>query len=191
MFGPAGAWCWIDDGDLGGNLARFFGFYIVLWGIMVYLTFIYIIVIFKYRKTSRSPQLLGRIGLFLIALVILESPGTVNRIQNWIQPDSTIYWLYCLHAFCVPLQGFVNCLIYGYTLPVMRTHLKELFGRTKKVRGKRWSRSFGSRTFETEIVAQVEAEEYHHSLGYIPSITAINENLYSESNLEDLHIEHY
>ncbi len=51
-----------------------------------------------------------------LALVLIWTLPTVNRVADMVDPKGTLagqYWLDAAHAFCVSADGFVNSLAYA------------------------------------------------------------------------------
>lgn len=117
-----GNWCWI-----GGNysLFRMYLFYGLVWAIFLYNVICYSIVGYKIsqmskflndtqhamktrKHTSRFVlKTLVYMGAFLINWVF----STANRIQALVDPTPS-YFLNLLQCITLPLQGFMNALIY-------------------------------------------------------------------------------
>eukprot|EP01119_Soliformovum_irregulare_P016819 TRINITY_DN4921_c0_g1_i1.p1 TRINITY_DN4921_c0_g1~~TRINITY_DN4921_c0_g1_i1.p1 ORF type:complete len:345 (-),score=37.65 TRINITY_DN4921_c0_g1_i1:30-1037(-) len=121
LFTDAGIWCWIVANPA---YYRFIFFYCILWIVFVYNVYVAIMISLSLRR-ERGSMIYGSAGpvssnsiqmtfrWLLIAYFLAWLPGTINRIQNIFSPEP-IFWLYALHAFCVPLQGFFDALIYGF-----------------------------------------------------------------------------
>jgi len=65
----------------------------------------------------KSEELRGRafrrMRLYLLVFMLCIGVGAINRIQNFIAPDSPLFWLNIFDASISPLQGFLNSLVYG------------------------------------------------------------------------------
>ncbi|KAJ1549764.1 hypothetical protein HK096_010588 [Nowakowskiella sp. JEL0078] len=77
-------------------------------------------------QDSTMRRFSNRTSAYILAFVIIWTPGTVNRIQNIIEPTHAIYSLFVLHAICLPIGGFMEASI--WFAPVItkyiRKHLK-------------------------------------------------------------------
>jgi len=54
-----------------------------------------------------------RLAAYPIIFVIVWIPTFINRIQNAIDPMNPSYVLYFLTAVVLPLNGFLNAIVYG------------------------------------------------------------------------------
>jgi len=119
LLGSADLWCWID----GAWWVRAIFFYIPLVVILTYIAVIYVIVSHTLSKENswadseieedRSQSILITFRWYLLSLAICWLPAIINRAQNALS-DERWPWLFGMHAFLVPLQGFFNALIYGF-----------------------------------------------------------------------------
>jgi len=124
-FGDAGNWCWIQDDDGAYRFALFYG---PLWVLMSINIMIYINVIFRKGRTS---VLVRKVTLYILVFIIVWTPGTFYRLDQFLTGDAPT-WLALLHTAISPLQGFLNCFIYGWSMPQLRDRYKDvLFNRNK------------------------------------------------------------
>ncbi len=127
-YGPTGAWCWIYADDLTGKVLRFVCYYCPLWFAIGYNTFAYVSVIRFLRRvellansinsTSESQprfemKAISKLGWYPSILIFTHAFGTINRIQNWVQPHSPQLWLFILHTITSSSMGLLNCIAYG------------------------------------------------------------------------------
>ncbi|KAJ3123509.1 hypothetical protein HK098_001856 [Nowakowskiella sp. JEL0407] len=131
VYTDATLWCWI-----GGKYQsyRLYFFYIWLWAIFLWNLVIYIYVgsslLSSQRKLANygakdgesssepwQPSASMRIyirktSFFILAFFLNWLWGSVNRIQNMIDPLHPIFALFLMHAIFTPLQGFLNFIAY-------------------------------------------------------------------------------
>jgi len=129
-FGDAGLWCWINPEKSG--LYRFAFFYGPLGIIFIYNGVVYCLVSWilntENKKISRVIEekkehtIQTTFRWFLLAFFFCWLPAVANRIQNSLQPDRPLFWLYCLHGSFTPLQGFFDALIYGFNDELRRNY---------------------------------------------------------------------
>jgi hypothetical protein len=126
-YGPSGSWCWIEANDLEGKILRFICYYFPLWFTIGYNSFAYVSVIRFLRRVqllansmnenASQPRFemkaISRLGWYPSILIITHSFGTVNRIQNWVEPHKPIFFLFLLHVITSSSMGLLNCLAYG------------------------------------------------------------------------------
>jgi len=128
-LGDADLWCWILPGQ---DAYRFGMFYIPLSLVIVYNVITYFMVT---RKLKKEQKLIVKVmednndhtiqtsfRWFLLVLLVCWVPAIANRIQNYLYPNSPIFWLYCLHGFFSPLQGLLNSVIYGFNDELRRNY---------------------------------------------------------------------
>eukprot|EP01089_Gocevia_fonbrunei_P000930 TRINITY_DN10903_c0_g1_i1.p1 TRINITY_DN10903_c0_g1~~TRINITY_DN10903_c0_g1_i1.p1 ORF type:complete len:396 (-),score=31.02 TRINITY_DN10903_c0_g1_i1:140-1327(-) len=152
QYGPAGPWCWIQSDDSEGDIFRFVFFYIPLWLSATFLTLVYLRVSCTVSKKN-ADNIPHRVSLYLLIFLFCYTPGTINRIQNWVSPEPW-FWLECLQATTDPLQGFLNCLIYGWTTPILFQRMKaggKKVGHMLHDNGLPWPEDDGSYTSVSEF----------------------------------------
>eukprot|EP00245_Coleochaete_scutata_P003058 TRINITY_DN1436_c0_g2_i1.p1 TRINITY_DN1436_c0_g2~~TRINITY_DN1436_c0_g2_i1.p1 ORF type:complete len:317 (+),score=43.52 TRINITY_DN1436_c0_g2_i1:235-1185(+) len=142
-YGPAGAWCWVQNETLSGKLLRFVTFYLPLWAAIIFNGSIYFQVIRMLNFTVRmaagmsdrsklnesvkiDPRTMTKWGYYPVILIACWAFGTINRIQAFVEPSQPVFWLYCLHIATGSLMGLVNAVAYGLNASVRRT-LREKF----------------------------------------------------------------
>lgn len=62
-----------------------------------------------------------------------HSPGSVNRILELVL-GREYEWLEVAQASISPLQGFFNCIVYGWTIPALRDRYMDILARRKSKR---------------------------------------------------------
>lgn len=153
-YGPTGAWCWIEGDDLTGKILRFACYYAPLWFAIGYNVYAYYCVI----RTLRRVQLLAnsmradanqpkfemkavsRLGWYPSILIFTHIVGTVNRIQNWLRPQSPVFWLFVSHTATSSLLGFLNSIAYGFNRAVRSQWHASLSGFRDRIRHRRTGR---------------------------------------------------
>jgi Slime mold cyclic AMP receptor len=124
-IGDAVIWCWIDSSVAHLRISCF---YAVLLIIGVYNIVMFSISIRSLRNLSGlSTPVPGqsinedivksyakKAVLHIVAFFFVWVWGSINRIQNLVDPSEPVLALYALHAFFTPLQGFLNSTIYFY-----------------------------------------------------------------------------
>jgi len=141
MFNGANLWCWIapfPEGCVGAECTRgvdahvyqWAFFYAPLWGLMLFVAGAMIAVYQKvYTQEKRTSKMLNRKSrkeafaksqrvanqalLYVSAFYLTWLFGTINRTYQTIHDSSTFTLVY-LHAIFVPMQGFLNFLVYMY-----------------------------------------------------------------------------
>jgi len=116
-----GAWCWLDAAPKYARFVFLYAFvYFVVVSIIVINTIICINFRFHYEFSpskvakNRIKNIYKRLVVYPIAFLILWIPSIANRISQAVQPNE-IYVLVLLQAIFLPLQGFVDALVYGFT----------------------------------------------------------------------------
>jgi len=125
-YGNTAAWCWIyveEDSPTIGQLWRFFLFYLPLWGAVVFNGYTYYISnramkgLFLSNDDQQIPKkyrnLMRRLNAYPLILAGCWFFATINRIQNAINPQNPLFWLYMLQVVGRSLQGTLNAIAYG------------------------------------------------------------------------------
>jgi hypothetical protein len=126
-YGDSGTFCWLRTSAM-----RFGTFYIELFIIFVIVIVLYVLVLKVLRDQARVAKVIGsargeseaeaarrhsmegKIKAYVLVFIILWLPAIINRLHQ-LFADRPEFWLVLLHSVCVPLQGFVNSLIYAST----------------------------------------------------------------------------
>jgi len=110
-YGYNGAWCFIHDPK--GIFPLFY--YVPL--IIVFLINLVILVLVRVKISKHSQSAVAKmnvlVSFYLLAFVTSQFFAVLNTIQGALAPQSPIFILYILHATFQPLQGFLNCIVYG------------------------------------------------------------------------------
>ncbi|PIK35738.1 putative cyclic AMP receptor-like protein A isoform X2 [Apostichopus japonicus] len=126
-YGPAGAWCWIQEGS---DVWRFVIWYIPLFITIGVLFVLYLMIIYKVNRqdgrwvgsynpdNERQRQILKEyirpLKAYPLIFLLLSIFPLINRMQNaFSKSGDPVFALSLLHAASSPLQGFVNAVVYG------------------------------------------------------------------------------
>jgi hypothetical protein len=127
--------CWIrvNSGNyLTGTLLRFGLFYIPLWIVICYTTWVYYLMI-KNIKSLRSSSIVSgsfaesavtKLWLYPGTLIICWLPDSIYVIIEVFDPEFKNLFLYCLSLGLNAGLGFFNALAYGYTPEVRDSILR-------------------------------------------------------------------
>lgn len=67
-------------------------------------------------ETNPDAWLYARVAfLFFCALLISWVPSSVNRLYSIANPDKLVFWLNYIETLVLPLQGFLNAVVYVIT----------------------------------------------------------------------------
>lgn len=122
-LGDAGTWCWIK---LGLDGYRFGLYYIPLFLVLIGNAVLYYIIMRGMRDSNLSDAVNFRLRLYLIVFVALRISSAANRLQESADPEHPQFWLYFIHSFASPLQGFANAMVYGFTVKVRQQYRRVL-----------------------------------------------------------------
>ncbi len=120
VYGETNLWCWINDKNEWLRFAFFYLFLILAWIHNAY-TLNSISTSIKHRSQSNSQNtglnfadeiIQSRLRQYLLVFIVSWFFGLLNRFVELVTGD------YCfatsvLHAFFVPLQGFMNAICFG------------------------------------------------------------------------------
>eukprot|EP00270_Netrium_digitus_P019582 TRINITY_DN7753_c0_g1_i4.p1 TRINITY_DN7753_c0_g1~~TRINITY_DN7753_c0_g1_i4.p1 ORF type:complete len:303 (-),score=44.91 TRINITY_DN7753_c0_g1_i4:53-961(-) len=140
-YGPAGAWCWVQNETMAGKVLRFLTFYVPLWGAILFNGYVYFQVIRMLSNATRMAanvmernrqqsnavsgskvsMAMNRWGYYPLILIASWMCGTINKIHNFVEPHRPLFWLYCLHIATSALMGLFNSIAYGFNAAVRRT----------------------------------------------------------------------
>jgi len=97
-----------------------------LW--LFFFNLILFIIVARYIKrhnTGMEKTIFRRLNWYILSFIVSWSPGTIHRIYN-IVVNVDVFWLQLLHSILSPLHGFLNSVVYGFTLPILRGRYKYL-----------------------------------------------------------------
>ena len=152
-YGNTMAWCWIfveEESPTIGQVWRLMLFYLPLWLAVGFNGYVYYIsnramkslfsntaecVPKKYRNLMR------RLNAYPLILAGCWFFATINRVQNAINPQGPLFWLYLLQVIGRSSQGFLNAIAYGLNDNV-RQEWAILFGRHPNVVTNYWVEQF-------------------------------------------------
>jgi len=105
--------CFVADAN-----AVFYLFY--LWVILASLAIIFMYIRMLWciywttviKNKTRRGRVFKRLAIYPFFFMVVYVPGLINRLHNFIYPDSPRFALYVLHATFVPLNGVLNCLFF-------------------------------------------------------------------------------
>ncbi|KAJ1570075.1 hypothetical protein HK096_002876 [Nowakowskiella sp. JEL0078] len=128
VYTDATLWCWIGSAY---QEYRFYFFYMWLWAIFLFNLGVYGFVGYTLWNTQRRLARFEKAGgdeawqpsrsmriyvrktsFFIVAFFINWLWGSLNRIQNMVNPANPVYALFLLHSIFTPLQGFLNFIAY-------------------------------------------------------------------------------
>ncbi|CAI5493647.1 unnamed protein product [Closterium sp. Naga37s-1] len=144
-YGPAGAWCWVQNETVMGKVLRFLTFYVPLWSAILFNGVIYFQVIrmlsnatrmaanmadrqkqMEGPASSKVSSAMNRWGYYPLILIASWTCGTINKIHNLLEPQHPLFILYCLHIGTAALMGLFNSIAYGFNAAVRRTLREKL-----------------------------------------------------------------
>ena len=112
-----GAWCWFNANEVG---LRFGTFYAWVFACITYNVVAATIVLYFIKKkqkqsgfklSKRTLQSAKNQLLYIAALCIAYGPSSITRIVQTFSGQE-VFWLQIIQALTLPLQGFLNCIIY-------------------------------------------------------------------------------
>jgi len=118
-------WCWITSNFKILRLACFYSYVFIT---IIFNTILFIVIarhIIKYNKIGIEKKLFWRLSLYLLSFIICWSPATAHRIYQYVT-GRDLYFLQLLHAILGPSHGFINSIVYGLMLPILRERYKYL-----------------------------------------------------------------
>lgn len=127
--------CWIG-GDAAGDWWRIFQVYFWLWLVFLVNSIMYVVICCRVRKVAQYVSGLNgnhgaellRLGIYPLVLLVCYSFASIDRVQNWIDPDHPIFWLQAVHIGLVGACGAGNAIAF-LTIPAVRAEVLNLFRR--------------------------------------------------------------
>ena len=111
----AGTWCAVDE--LSHSREYLLCFYLPLLIAFTFNLITYTAVL----SHSRERRVSRITSLYLLGFAIVWLPSLLCRLQVVLSPShDPSYWLAALEALLMPLQGALNALVYGWSLPSIR-----------------------------------------------------------------------
>jgi len=65
------------------------------------------------HKGSIEARMNVIVSFYLVGFLASQLPSLVNGMQNFFQPENPVFVLYLFQSLFQPMQGFLNCLVYG------------------------------------------------------------------------------
>lgn len=131
IFGPSGAWCWIDstgsfrDQNKIKNTIFLVLIYCFYWILIIINIILTVKVVIFLNKNFNMKEERERIHRYIIKLlwypmiqILCVFPGTINRFLS-IFYDVDLYTLQVLHLYFMVSQGFIYAISYGF-IPQVR-----------------------------------------------------------------------
>ncbi|KAJ0406278.1 hypothetical protein P43SY_007066 [Pythium insidiosum] len=125
VYGDAGLWCWVVvPGDRRRETYWKLGT-LYIWVLVGALAMGLLLVLVKMDVQERLRGVVNRdarlayqgvvhnLTVYILAFIVCWSPAVVDRGYSAIKNGEDLFLLSMLHASIVPLQGFVNAVIYG------------------------------------------------------------------------------
>lgn len=125
-FGPAGLWCWIEEGD---NKYYQIAYYCITWIVVMLNTIFVTLLIWNLRQLNCNDDMIGRyinkLKLYPLIQIISLVPATINRINSLIgNPD--YFWMMIIQVIFDSLTGLIFSVVYGFN-PNVRTIVYDFF----------------------------------------------------------------
>ena len=125
-YGEAQGWCWIQtNGDyyVQGTIWRVVTFYLPLWLVIIFNSFVYYKIIKNVKKdvnllgsdSELAQKLIQKLRMYPLILIFCYTLATINRIYDFCQPKSINFWLAFLAGVMMCLSGLLNAVVYGLT----------------------------------------------------------------------------
>ncbi|KAI9593073.1 hypothetical protein BDF19DRAFT_177836 [Syncephalis fuscata] len=125
FYDSSDIWCWISESY---SLYQLLLFYVPLWLIFIFNTFVYLAVgrhVWKHFTSSNARAhseeterykytYLKNVSFYLIVFALAWTPPSINRLYRYFHPDNQIFILYLLHATLPTANGIFNGIVYFY-----------------------------------------------------------------------------
>ena len=136
-YGEAQGWCWIEaSGDfyLQGTVWRVVTFYLPLWIIIAYNSFVYYKIIKNVKRdvgllgsdTQMAQRLIQKLRMYPLILIFCYTLATINRLYDFFAPNNMNFWLTFCAGVIMSLCGLLNAVVYGFT-DTVRSRIKHWF----------------------------------------------------------------
>jgi len=112
--------CWLNQGSwvLTWRILIFYG-----WTLLAYLicfgVYLDLYLFLKTQNTTKAESVARKIKYYPAVLILATLPGLINEIREWILGERS-YGLMIASQICFGLIGFLNSMVYGFSLPVRR-----------------------------------------------------------------------
>ena len=131
VYGEATLWCWIISSEW--KYIALYGWVIACAVLMSYLLYrvqnsvnTRLKIMQQYNnQDATETEISSKIFLYVASFLVLWTPGLLDRTAAIVHRE--VFTLVLLHAWFVPLQGFVNAIIYGgfFSWLVTKVKLKD------------------------------------------------------------------
>ncbi|EGC34657.1 hypothetical protein DICPUDRAFT_34601 [Dictyostelium purpureum] len=110
-YGRTASWCFLYDPTSVFRLL----YYVPL--IAVFFINLLVFVAIRWKISQHSNSLVSKVNIivsfYLIAFTLSQLPTIINSFQNFSKPNDPQFSLYAFQLLLQPLQGFLNCIVYG------------------------------------------------------------------------------
>ena len=124
-YGEAQGWCWIvttGDYHVQGTVWRVVTFYLPLWIVIAFNSFVYFKIIKNVKKDASllgsdlqlAQKLIQKLRMYPLILIFCYSVATINRVYDFFSPSMN-FWLAFIAAVIMSLCGLLNAVVYGFT----------------------------------------------------------------------------
>jgi len=87
------------------------------------------------KETSDTKRkVLIRLAAYPITFIVVWVPSLINRMQNTIAPTNQIFGLFLIQCIFLPLQGVLNCLVYGWSEGLLKQYAQLIRHTIRKIR---------------------------------------------------------
>mmetsp|Transcript_25529 Transcript_25529/g.82260 ORF Transcript_25529/g.82260 Transcript_25529/m.82260 type:complete len:319 (-) Transcript_25529:52-1008(-) len=110
VYGDSGNWCWIRHDR---QWARLTFFYAPLVIVFCYNAMVFYFTVRAVRHSLQQSAIAFRLRLYILVFFMVKVFSVINRLQNAVDPNNPVLFLYIMQSFFEPLQGLGNALVYG------------------------------------------------------------------------------
>lgn len=140
VYGNATLWCWVTANWQEFRLF-FFG---PIWFTFVFNMIVYVYVGIKVSATAKDSSIqsgssateskkanqiltsyISHTSTYILGMLLTWVWGSMNRIQNMVDPKNPIPFMFYMHATFTPAQGFINFVIYAAYSPQLKRFWKK------------------------------------------------------------------
>ena len=118
-YGSAGHWCWItlENSSVRGNILRFALFYVPLWTVIVYNSYLYYKIIQYLNQLipgAFDDSLVTRLRFYPLILVACYIWSTIYQVVLFADCTANLAFLNIMSVAFKNLVGFFNAMAYGF-----------------------------------------------------------------------------
>lgn len=132
LGGADRAWCWIADHssrnltwEEKGVFEQFLCFYVPQVLVFAFNASLYSILIRQVKGSQLGDKIRKRLLWYLLAFLFVAVWGLIHRVYQVFIPDhKPSYVLSIAESFFGPLQGFLNCIVYGLSKKIAARYCK-------------------------------------------------------------------